>query len=73
MNSCATVSPAKKAAINGLSIALVFLATGFVNIRLPIAGKRRSYTSRKRSAFSYGNNLRQKNWSSRRRIRNGSV
>ena len=37
MNSCATVSPAKKAAINGLSIALVFLATGFVNIRLPIA------------------------------------
>lgn len=38
MNSCAnTISPAKKAAINGLSIALVFLATGFVNIRLPIA------------------------------------
>ena len=25
MNSCATVSPAKKAALNGLSIALVFL------------------------------------------------
>ena len=30
-------SSVKTLAINGLSIALVFLATGFINIRLPIA------------------------------------
>ena len=28
---------AKTAAVNGISIALVFLATAFINIRLPIA------------------------------------
>lgn len=32
-----TASHAKTAAVNGISIALVFLATAFINIRLPIA------------------------------------
>ena len=38
MNS-STVKPAshaRTAAVNGIAIALVFLATGFINIRLPI-------------------------------------
>ena len=32
-----TAAHAKTAAVNGISIALVFLATAFINIRLPIA------------------------------------
>lgn len=39
MNNAAvkSTSSAKSIAINGLSIALVFVATGFINIKLPIA------------------------------------
>ncbi|MEA4971567.1 MAG: ECF transporter S component [Candidatus Metalachnospira sp.] len=39
MNNTAvkSTSSAKSIAINGLSIALVFVATGFINIKLPIA------------------------------------
>lgn len=38
MNNSATAntSSAKQVAINGISIALVFIATGFINLRLPI-------------------------------------
>ena len=38
MNNSAAANPssAKQVAINGISIALVFIATGFINLRLPI-------------------------------------
>mgnify|MGYP002608555056 FL=1 len=35
-SAAANTSSAKQVAINGISIALVFIATGFINLRLPI-------------------------------------
>ena len=35
-SAAANTSSAKQVAINGISIALIFIATGFINLRLPI-------------------------------------
>ena len=35
-SAAANTSSAKQVAVNGISIALVFIATGFINLRLPI-------------------------------------